>query len=405
MHAALLLASALILSVHLGCATKRSPQPEVADAQTAALAKSAEWYKKKVYRLAEAEARKAGDSVEARYALFQSLVAQAEYEAKAAEAETTARGLLTGAPADNDQARSAQRFLDQRHEQRKSPLAAFQTALKDKSEEARALRQAKVLSATEKVAGAVGSANVELEFENPYTKKVENAMVTLAFKPQQQEGWKIDWDSSDLRPVAALFGDPKHNFSERGVEGIVSFSATFASWEASLQLKPAEGVVPRPPSPPGPTRYRPPTSQTPAPPRYSIYRATKVGIVADKEPENSVFPNGGFLMVMDRRFRLASGLGVGNTVGDFLKSYRFVEPKLPQETSCAMAFYMRKSFGHEGIVKADGAVLKLNGMEVKPLAGGANLILYVHEYNLGRPLERLEKLPVYGMSFVRSSEP
>lgn len=467
----------VLLATAGGCGKGSTPAVSATgnEAQAAALAKSSEWYDKKVYSLAEMEARKAGDSVEAQYALLRSLTAQVEDQSKQDEAEKTAQSLFAKAPAGSEPAKSAQEVLTQRQiakklaklrealaqpgadktkllaevpreeqgpqfhglafeslntgaeaatkespayqhatqylasqpegplaekaskfvadvdklqGQARSPLQAFKNALAEDTPEARALRSVKVLSSTEKSRGELGAVDAQVQFTNPYTKKSDKATILVACN-QRRDGWQVNWKKSDLSMLGPLKGQPEHNFSDQGIKGVASAKSNIEEWSVSLELVPADVLYN------AGNRLKASLKEQgqnldDIEGEVNIFRAKDKGILVIRSGGN-----GDHLAVIDPRYRLASGLGVGDKVEDFLTSYNFRDPGRPQPPSGSGVI-------SGGVVDSAGNDVSVFAIPMVPKGSkGPQLTLYLERTaSLYPSTEEIRTMPVWGMAYV-----
>ena len=230
--------------------------------------------------------------------------------------------------------------------QAKSPAAAFKAAMADATGEAEVLKGVKVLSSSETAKGDLGRVEAKLEFTNPYTNKKQTAQVVLACA-KRRDGWRVNWAKSDLVQLYPKMGQPAHNLSPTGIAGVASGSDSLDDLDKKLKLVPADALyadlvaLNRKIEEQG---TKPETE-----PKIHMYRAQDSDIVV-VHPDSE----GQHLVVFDPRYRLSSGLGVGNTVADFLASY---DPLSPERA---------KSLYGSGIISM--GVINTKGLRLEPYA-------------------------------------
>ncbi len=473
-------------------------------AQQTALEKSQDWYDKKVYGMAEIEARKAGDSVEAGDLLLLSLIAQQDNAAKQAEAETLAQSQVKKAVPESPAATRAAEFLVQRKADKeveelrqalvaqgadkakvladfppqnrgaayyglafetyssapggaaedatekspayqsaktylsfepggplankaaafvkqvdetkglaKSPLEAFKNAQAAPEGDAAIFKSTKILSAKEEVKSQMGTVRAKLAFTNPYTGKAEQSEVVMICS-KRRGAWYVNWSKSDVGGLGPLLGEREHTFSPSGVKGIASAGASFQDLAASLDLVPAdvlhdkfeEGVAAynerQNAYQPGEirrSRLGADGIPTPIPKHKSefkyteepkLYYSDKFGLAVVN------LENPPPILVIDSRYRLANGLGVGSKLADFLQSYQLDKPD--KVTSLYATSLLLGGLRGPGGKTLTGVGIDLVPKGVKE----PRLSVYVSGGDLGsdNSLEEMKELRVWGMGYV-----
>lgn len=466
---AIFLLSFTLLFVGCGSPAGSNPSPVDSGAQTAALEKAKEWQDKKIYALAEMEARKAGTGPEARALLFESLRGQSDDESKQSEAETLAAELAKGTDAS---AQAAQEFLTRRERlkeletlraavekpgadkaklieafpkekrgvdyhayafeslsadpasaskdspafahaaaylaitsegptaeraktflaaikeaegQAKTPTEAVKLALADSTGEAEVLKGVKILSTKETIHGDLGRVDAKVEFTNPYTKKKQTAQILLACS-KRKEGWRVNWNKSEYLGLYPRLGQPQHNLSPAGVAGIASAEESLEALDKKLQLVPADPLYAVTVELQEKLKAQG-VEQPDVEPVINIYRA--------KESDLVVIEPGTMhqrLVVFDPHYRLSSGLGVGNTLADFLESHTPQRPERASSVSGSGVLTM-------GVITSKGK-LDIYSVPLIPKTGDKKILTVYLQGDGYSPVDEVRDHRVVGLAYL-----